>query len=189
MSRTNFSGRVNSDMGFEINQPLPDTTVKTAGLAGQWAQVNSVTAAIADATATRVLQIQVPNANNSAVIRVLIRTTITTTSHIGDSTRVVEYLVVVTRLAGAVAVCTVSAAIGAAIATKAAGQTITSTLAAAAVSGGATATNTFDLQITNTGSVAGTSETQALAEILNYQGGPIQTYPGAPATTGVTLSP
>lgn len=186
MAQTNYSGPLQSDAGFSIDQDMSSTAL-TSGLAGSYSQINNIVSAIADATATRVLQLQVPNANNSAVVRVLIRSTITTASHIGDSTRVVEYLVVVTRLAGAVAVCTVSAAIGAQIATKAAGQTLTSTLAAAAVSGGATAVNTFDLQITNTGSVAGTSETQVFAEILNYQGS-AGILPGAAATTGVTMS-
>ena len=188
MARTNFSGRVNADNGFEINQPLPDTTVLTAGLAGQYAQVNAVTTAIPDATATRVLQVQVPNADNSAIVRITVRSTITAASHIGDSTRVVMYLLAVTRHAGAVAVAVLGAALGAAIATKAGGSTLTSTLGVAAVVGGATATNTFDIQVTNTGTPAGISETHVFAEILNYQGGPINTYPGAGATTGVTLS-
>ena len=187
MGRTSFSGRVDSDNGFEINGPMP-ANIPTAGLAGSYAQANAVVSAIPDATATKVLQLQIPNANNSAVVRIFGRSTITAVGHIGDSTRVWEYQVVVTRLAGAVAVAAISAVIGGQIATKAGGSTLTSTLALAAVVGGATANNTIDIQVTNTGTPAGISETHVFAEILNYQGGPINTYPGAGATTGVTLS-
>lgn len=187
MQPTHLSGSVEAGLGFSIPQDMP-ASAATNGLAGSYGQINNIVTAIADATATRVLRLTVPNANNSAVVRILVRSTITTTSHIGDSTRVVEYMVVVTRLAGAVAVIAISAAVGAQIATKAAGQTLTSTLGVSAVTGGATAINTFDIQVTNTGSVAGTSETQVFAEVLNYQGAK-GNYVNAPATTGVTLTP
>lgn len=187
MSATHYSGPVESDAGFSIDQDMPGSAL-TSGLAGSYGQINNVVTAIVDATATRVLQLQVPNANNSAVVRILVRSTITAASHIGDSTRVVEYLVTVTRLAGAVAVAAISAAIGAQIATKAGGSTLTSTLGIAAVSGGATATNTFDIQVTNTGTPAGISETQVFAEIINFQGSQ-GNYTNSPVTTGVTLSP
>lgn len=184
--QSSSTGPIQSDGGFAINQDMPASTV-TSGLAGSYGQINNVVSAIADSTATRVLQLQVPNANNSAVVRVLVRSTITTASHIGDSTRVVEYLIVVTRLAGAVAVAAISAAVGAQIATKAAGRTLTSALTIAAVSGGATATNTFDVQVTNVLSTAGVSETQVFAEVLNYQGA-AGNYVNAPTSTGVTIS-
>jgi hypothetical protein len=185
--QTSFSGPVQSDAGFAINQDMP-SSASTSGMAGSYGQINNVVSAIAQTTATRVLQVQVPNANNSAVVRILVRSMITAASHIGDSTRVVEYLLTVTRHAGAAAVAVLSAAIGAQIATVAAGQTLTSTLGVAAVSGGVTALNTLDIQVTNTVSSSGISETQVFAEILNYQG-VVGNYPGAPATTGITLSP
>lgn len=186
MGQTNFPGPVQSDAGFTINQDMPSSAV-TPGLAGSYGQINNIVTAIADATATRVLQLQVPNADNSAVVRIFVRSTITAASHIGDSTRVVEYFLTVTRHAGAVAVAVLSAAVGAQIATRAAGSTLTSTLGVAAVSGGATAANTFDIQVTNTGTPAGISETHVFAEILNYQGA-VANSAGAAATTGVTLS-
>jgi len=184
--QSNYSGPVESDLGFRINGDMPGT-FSTSGLAGDYGQVNNVLSGIADSVATRILRITIPNANNSAVIRVLLRSTITTASHIGDSTRVAEYTIVVTRLAGAVAVAAISTVFGDQIATKATGRTLTTALTIDTVVGGATATNTFDVLVTNVLSVAGISESQVFAEILNYQGS-TGNYPGAAASTGVTLS-
>lgn len=173
---THESGPVISTFGFGAGADV--------GLAGSYdTQMNTVSA-ITDATATTVLTITVPNFANSAVVRVFGHSRITTTGHIYDSTRVFEYFIVVTRVAGAVAVAAISAAVGAQIATSAAGQTLTSTLAIAAVAGGATASNSFAVQVTNTGSVAGTSETTVWAEILNAAG----VAPAGTGPTGVTVS-
>lgn len=187
MSTSNASGPVASDGGFEIKQTQP-TTFSSLGTAGSYAQVNVVTTGIADTVATRVARITIPNANNSAVIRVLARVTLTAASHIADSTRVVEYLFVVTRLAGAIAAAAVGAAVGAQIATKASGHTMTATLGLSSITGGATATNTFDIQLTSTSTPSGdTAECQLFCEVLNYQGA-VGNYVNAPATTGVTVS-
>lgn len=162
MSITSFSGPVNSAAGFQIGQ---------AGAADSWLSGIKKTTGIADSAATTVLAISIPNANVSAVLRILVRSAITNASHTYDSTRVVEYLVTVTRVAGAAAAVAVSSAIGAAIATVSAGQTLTTALSAASLSGGATATQTCNLQITNVNVSAGTTETELLYEVLNGNAG------------------
>lgn len=131
------------------------------------------TTAIPDSTATTVATLSVPNEDCSAVIEVLVRSMISASGHNADSTRGVKYLIMVTRQAGAVAVAAISSAIGAGIATKGSGQTLTTALTIAAVSGGASAVNTFALQITNTLNVAGASETSVVVEILNGSGGQV----------------
>lgn len=149
-------------------------TLQGGGAASNLSQpfVKTVTG-IADSVATAVATLSVPNLDCSVVFRILVRSMITANGHNADSSRVVEYFGVITRQAGAVAVITLSAAVGAAIATKAAGQTITTALAAAAVVGAAGAVNTFDLQITNAVSVAGISETTVAITLLNSAGGQV----------------
>lgn len=189
MANTHFFGPVYSESGFDVGT---DTAVTwsvsstgavtsssgnssqggSAGGAGVRQSVLKQVTAIADAAATDVLTITVPNVSGGAGGRILCSSTITQTSHVGDSTRTVEYIWSVTRLAGAVAVITISIITGGTvIATKAAGSTITSTLAATAVSGGATATNTFTFQVTNTGTPASTTAATIYAECLNYGAG------------------
>lgn len=185
MSRTNFSGRVNLGNGGEINAPIA-AGVPTAGLAGSMAQVNTVASAIADNAATRLFQVTVPNAGNAACIEITVLSTITAVGHVGDSARVVKYFVVVSRVAGSVAVIAISAAVGAQIATSGS-STLTSTLTVSAVTGGATASNTFLINVTNVGTPAGISQTQGLATILNYQGTEAL-YPGGVNAPGVTLT-
>lgn len=183
--QSNLSGPQSSDAGFRINGDMP-ATISTLGLAGDYGQYNNVLDAIADNTATRILRVTVPNSNNGCVIRVLVMSVITASGHEADSVRVVQYLIPVSRHAGAVAVIAISAAVGAQIAT-AGTSTLTSVLTVSAVTGGATAINTFDVNVTNVGTPAGISRTQVFAEILNDRGS-TGNYPGAPATTGCTLS-
>ena len=167
---------VMSDTGFNIGEP---------GVAGSVCQLTNTITAIADATATTLFTATIPNNSCSATIEVLIRSGITAASHIYDSTRVVLYLITITRVAGANAVAAVSAAVGAQIATSSGGRTLTSTLAGAAVSGAVGASNTIAFQITNTSSVAGVTETQFFARILNGAG---NNAIGAAAPSGVTIA-
>lgn len=163
MSASHFSGPVVSDAAFATKDPQA---------ANSYCQLPGFKDAIAQATATGLFRVTVPNVSGGAGGRVLVTSVITQTSHVGDSTRTIEYVWSVTRLAGAVAVITISIVTGGTvIATKAAGYTLTSTLAATAVSGGATATNTFDIQVTNTGSTSSTTNATYLAECLNYAEG------------------
>lgn len=127
--------------------------------------------AIVDATATSIITITVTNVNASFVMRVINISATTAASHIYDSTRVVEYFVVGTRVAGANLVCGISAAVGAQIATVSGGRTLTSTLALSSVTGAVGATNTIDIQVTNTSSVAGTSACDLVYEFIALSAG------------------
>lgn len=133
------------------------------------------TSAIADATPTAIATVTVPNANHSAVIRVLVAATLTGADAY-ESTRVVEYQVVLSRTTGANVVAAISSAIGGQIATVAAGATLTTALTLSSVTGAVGASNTFDINVTNTGSVAQVSKVSALFELLNQE------------ATGVTIS-
>lgn len=191
MSRSNVSGPFHSEQGFEtgvgtpiasidatnnatfVNLTLSGNLVQgSSGAAGARQTVLKQVDAIADATATDILTITIPNIAAGAGGRILVSSTITQTGHVGDSTRTVEYIWSVTRVAGAVAVITISIITGGTvIATSAAGYTLTSTLDASAVSGGATATNTFTFRVTNTGSTASTTRATVYAECLNSRTG------------------
>ncbi len=178
---THFSGPVISEQGF--------AAPGQAGSAGGYAQLVKQITGIANAAATTLFTVTVPNISCGAGGRVIVTSTITQTSHVGDSTRTVEYIWSVTRLAGAVAVITISIITGGTvIATKASGYTLTSTLAATAVSGGATETNTFDIQVTNTGSTSSTTAATLFAEILNNMGTPDPNYTPFTSALAVTIA-
>lgn len=121
--------------------------------------------AIPDTTATRVAQIVVPNVACSAVMNIMVRSAVTAVGHIYDSTRVAFYTIAVSRIPGAAAVAVASAVADATIATSGT-STLTTALAVAAVVGGVTAINTFNLTIANVGTPAGISETQLYVEYM-----------------------
>lgn len=144
----------------------------TAGAAGSRSTILKQLTGIVENTATDILTITVPNVSGGAGGRIEVISTITQTSHIGDSTRTIYYLWAVTRLAGAVAVLTVTVITGGSvIATKASGYTFTSLLAGSAVTGGATAVNTFTIQITNDASTDSTTTATVYAECINSLAG------------------
>lgn len=177
-------GQTNYDILIANQHAIPDNM----GIAGTWATIVKQVTGIVDAAATTLFTVTVPNISCGAGGRVIVTSTITQTSHVGDSTRTVEYIWSVTRLAGAVAVITISIITGGTvIATKASGYTLTSTLAATAVSGGATAVNTFSIQVTNTGSTASTTSATLYAEVLNNMGSVAAGTASVPAP-GVTIS-
>lgn len=126
------------------------------------------TTAIPNATATAIATVTVPNGNHSAVIRVLVAATLTGADAY-ESTRVVEYKVVLARTTGVNVVAAIAAVEGAQIATVAAGATLTTTLDLSSVSGAVGATNTFDIRVTNTGSVSQVSKVSALFELMNME--------------------
>lgn len=181
MSSSTSSGPILTTGGF--GNVLQGSTGSYVAICGQ-------KTAIAQATATKLFTVTIPNGNYSAGGRVLCSSTTTATSHIADSTRTVEYIWSVTRNVGNVAVITISIITGGTvIATSGAvgAYTLTSTLGASSVSGGATAVNTFDIQVTNTGSTSSTSAATWMAECLNYAG----VYPAGALSTpapGVTIA-
>lgn len=170
------SGNITTPAGTTITTPVLLATDQInlgalAGLAGSLVFDGVTKTAITDATATSVVTISVTNVNASFVLRVLNRSSTSAAAHIYDSTRVVEYLVTGTRVAGANLVGGISAAIGAQIASVSAGRTLTSTLALSAVTGGVTAINTIDIQVTNTSSVVGVSDCTLIYELYTVGAG------------------
>jgi hypothetical protein len=140
----------------------------SAGAAMSKQMLLKTTTAIPDATATAIATVTVPNANHSAVIRVLVAATLTGADAY-ESTRVVEYQVVLARTTGANVVAAISSAIGGQIATVAGGATLTTTLDLSSISGAVGATNTFTIRVTNTGSVAQVSKVVAHIEVINME--------------------
>lgn len=143
----------------------------TAPGATQVQRITKAVAAIANAVATSVLTITIPNAAHSARVRVELEGSLGAGGAIGanEASGSVAYMISITRTAGVNAVGTISAAFGSAMANVAGGATITVTAALAAVVGAVGATNTIDVQVTITrGSGASTNHTcVVLAEVLN----------------------
>jgi hypothetical protein len=161
------------------------TNLGAAGTSQQG--VRTTTGVVSDgATAKTVLNVVVPNIANSFTALLLLRVGITTTGHIYDSTRAGLFLLAVTRVPGAATVATLTSVSNATIATSAAGQTVTYTLATAAVTGANTATQTLPIQITATGSVTGTADCEVV--VLGANGAGTAANVNLAAPTGVTVS-
>lgn len=195
MATTHFSGPVQSLGGFTTTTTIPaaggmvttsltttslTTTTSTitgsqfqgpnaangAGGDGVFSRTMFNNAAIPDTTATLLATITIPNAAHSAIFRLLFLSTLNG-ANANESTRVVEYLLTVSRKAGANAVGVLSAAIGAQISTVAAGATLTTTPAIGAVVGAVGAVNTLPINISNVCSVAQVSQTIMVVEEIN----------------------
>lgn len=140
----------------------------SAGAAASRQTLLKATTAIPDATPTAIATVTVPNANHSAVLRVLVAATLTGADAY-ESTRVVEYQVVLSRTTGANVVAAISSLIGGQIATVAAGATLTTVLTLGSVTGAVGATNTFTILVTNTGSTGQVSKVVANIEVVNME--------------------
>jgi len=143
-------------------------------------EINKAVTAIADATATAVFTVTVPNAAHSASIRVKLVGSIGAGGAVGarEATSTVEYDVVVTRTAGANAVAAISSAFGSASVAVAGATTVTTTGDLGAISGAVGATNTFTIRVTITkgGGASANHTCLAFAELLNA------------AATGITIA-
>lgn len=177
------------DLGTAL--PPGNTYQNSTGLGGANTRQSGdrlTTGIVSDgATAKTILTITIPNAAQSFTCSLTMRVGITTAGHLYDSTRIATFVLIVTRVPGALAVATlvtISNA-GGNIATSSGGQTITFTLAAAAITGANTATQTLVLNITATGSVTGTADCQVFFSGINATGTPANLNLAAP--TGVTV--
>lgn len=173
-SNPTFTGLVTATGGLTTTAGISSSAYRVNGGAGAVGSVDMVqksVAAIANAVATTVLTITIPNAAHSAVVTVTVVGSLGAGGAIGanEASAANIYSITVTRTAGVNAVATVSAASGAAAAAVAGATTMTATLTAAAVSGAVGATNTIALQITITrGGGASTNHTcQVVASVLN----------------------
>jgi hypothetical protein len=161
---------------IDLSAPLPagNTYQNSTGLgAAQSRQsgTRTTTGIVSDgATVKNVMNVSIPNIAQSFVISLTLRVGITTTGHIYDSTRIATFTLAVTRVPGALSVATLVQVSNATIATSSGGQTFTFTLAAGAVTGANTATQTLPLNITVTGSVTGTADCEIFFTALNGAG-------------------
>lgn len=113
-------------------------------------EINKAVAAIANAVATDVLTITIPNAAHSASVLVRVTGSIGAGGAIGanEATATNTYVISVSRTAGVNAVAVISSAFGAAASAVAGATTVTATAAMSSVSGAVGATNTFTVQAT-----------------------------------------
>lgn len=113
-------------------------------------EMNKAVTAIANAVATSVLTITIPNAAHSASLLVRVTGSLGAGGAIGanEATATNDYVVAITRTAGVAAVAAISAASGAAATAVAGAATVTCTATLAAVGGAVGATNTIDVQVT-----------------------------------------
>ena len=133
--------------------------------------LTKLTSSIADATATTILTITIPNAAHSASIYLQVDGRLGAGGAIGadEASGTVGYLISVTRTAGVNAVATISTAFGVATSSVAGAATITVTADLGAVSGAVGASNTIAIRTTITkGSGSSANHTcTATATILN----------------------
>ena len=135
---------------FQYGTTSATTTART--------ELNKAVASIANAVATDVLTVTIPNAAHSASLLVRVTGSLGAGGAIGanEATATNQYTIVITRTAGVNAAIAISAASGAAASAVAGAATVTCTAALSAVSGAVGATNTFTVQATISRS-AGTS--------------------------------
>lgn len=146
----------------------------TGGNSNEAQQVTKPVTAIANAVATGVLTITIPNAAHSAIVRVTLAASLGLggggVDIANQATAGISYDIAVTRLSGANAVAAISAAYGSTgSATSATANSCTVTAAMSAVSGAVGATNTFTVNATiSRGAGTSTNHTCLVkAEIIN----------------------
>jgi len=182
-----FSGSINLGFGWnasgvgEINNGTAgtyrDLIVRAINIGAGEAAASSNTkklasiASIADATATTVFTVTVPNAAHSASIEVVLTGSLGAGGAIGanEATGTIKYNISVARTAGVNAVANISAAYGSSTSAVAGATTITVAGTLGAITGAVGASNTFTIQVTITkgGGASANHTCKATAEIIN----------------------
>ena len=141
----------------------------SAGAATMAARFTKKVTAIADAAATSVLTVTVPNGEQAAALKIGFLTSNGAAAAF-QSSRCAEGLIVIARTTGVATVAVASALANAAIATVAAGATHTLAYSVTAMTGGVGATQTFDVQVTiDDSSNVGGNQCVMVVELLNAQ--------------------
>jgi hypothetical protein len=125
------------------------------GAASSYRQELLVATNIPVSVATSVARITIPNANHSAVLKVIGHLWVADSADAFENTRLIEFQIAVTRVAGGAAVIVAGSLLGAAVAATGGGITFTVAATVTAASGAVGATNTSDIQLNITPS-AGT---------------------------------
>lgn len=161
----NISLQNNANTGFTSLDYGP------AGAATTSSRRQKSVTGIANATATDVLTVTIPNAAHSACLEVSLTGSLGAGGAIGanEASASIKYNVVITRTAGVATVATVSTAYGSAAAAVAGAATVTITAAASAMTGAVGATQTFTVQVTITRSGGSSTNHTCLvvAEVQN----------------------
>lgn len=152
-----------------------------SGQATSRTEINKAVTAIADATATAVFTVTVPNAAHSASIRVRLAGSMGAGGAVGanESTQDAEYMINIARTAGVNAAATIGAVVGQAAAASVVGAdnvAVTGTLSAIAGAVGVANTFTINVTITKSAGASAAHTCLAFAELLNAN------------TAGVTIS-
>jgi hypothetical protein len=163
--------RFDASLVFSLSGSTVNYNAPAAGGANSSTRFRKAVTAIANAVATGVLTVTIPNAAHSAQLNVYLTGSLGAGGAIGanEATGVIGYSFAITRTAGVNAVVTASSAFGSATASVAGGATITITAAASAISGAVGATNTFTVNVTiSRGTGTSTNHTcQITAELDN----------------------
>lgn len=131
---------------------------------------------IADAVATDVITVTVPNANHAAGIKVTLLSSNGSTDAF-ESSRIAEGFVVLARTTGVATVAAAATLEMAAIATVSAGATHTLAYGVSSIAGAAGATQTFTIQVTiNDSGNVGSNQVVVVASVINAE------------ATGVTIA-
>lgn len=150
------------------------------GGAGAAAITTKSVAALADATASTILNVVIPNAAHSANVLVRVVGSLGAGGAIGanEASASNSYIVTVTRTAGVNAVAAISSAFASAASNVAGAATVTATVDLGSVSGAVGASNTIPIRVTITksGGSSASHTCQVFAEVLNAN------------ATGVTVS-
>ena len=126
------------------------TTAATSGAVTSRTEINKATSAIANAAATTVLTVTIPNAAHSFSIELRVTGSLGAGGAVGanEASATNMYVITGTRTAGVACVVAISSAFGAAAAAVAGAATVTCTAAVTAMTGLVSATQTFDIQVT-----------------------------------------
>jgi hypothetical protein len=186
---TGGTAAVSKAVVLDANKAIDESRVTTTrslggtgvpGAAVVLSEITKTVTAIADATATDVLTITVPNAAHVAQLSVCVTGVLGAGGAIGAGEAAATncYVITIVRTAGVNAVATASAATGAAAAAVAGAATVTATAAVSAVTGIVSASNSFTVKITITKSGGSSANHVAFvyARVLNGN------------ATGITIS-
>lgn len=171
----NAAGSITAAAAVNIGTLLTSASSATAttGAVGSYMMKTKSVSAIANAVATDIFTVTIPNAQNMAGIEATLNCSLGAGGAVGagEGSASIKYNFAVTRTAGLATVVGASAAYGSSTAIVAGAATITLTAAATAMTGANNATQTFTIQATvSRGSGSSTNHTcRATAEILNAQ--------------------
>lgn len=134
-------------------------------------ELNKAVASIANAVATDVLTVTIPNAAHSASLLIRVTGSLGAGGAIGanEATATNTYIASITRTAGVATVVTLSSAFGAAACAVAGAATVTCTAAATAMTGAVSAQQTFTIQATISRSAGSSTNHTCLvyAQLMN----------------------